>query len=169
MSDQPGLWRRLDATGIPLLLCRLVLGGLFIYMGLKKTADPVAFMKLIHLYKMTPDALWWLLNLIAVTLPWIEVLCGLLLLLGVAVRGSALTLLAMLLVFTPVVALRAIDIYTTSEIAFCGIAFDCGCGAGVVKICHKLPENISLSLLCVITILSRSTWLCLRAKLIPTR
>ena len=50
------------------------------------------------------------MNSIGAALPWFEVFCGLLLLFGVAVRGSALKLLAMLVPFTLVVLKRALAI-----------------------------------------------------------
>jgi uncharacterized membrane protein YphA (DoxX/SURF4 family) len=169
MSDQAAPLRRPEWSGIPLLVIRLALGGFFVYMGLKKAVDPVDFMKLIREYQMVPDAAWWGLNLVSVTLPWVEVVCGLLLLTGVALRGAALTLLVMLLVFTPVVAIRALGIYQASDIAFCDIEFDCGCGAGIVNICWKLPENITLMLLSLFVLASRTRRFCLRRDLIPTR
>src|SRR5438105_10241518 len=90
-------------------LVRWLLGALFIYMGLSKalhivihgedvTEGPVAFLKLVRQYDMVGNPL--LLNLIGAMLPWFEVFCGLLLLAGVAVRGTALMLLAMLVPFT---------------------------------------------------------------------
>ena len=48
MSDSPGLLRRMDRTGVPLLLARLVLGGMFIYMGVDKIQNQVLFLKLIR-------------------------------------------------------------------------------------------------------------------------
>ena len=60
----------------------------------------------------------WLLNSIAAALPWFEVFCGLLLLFGVAVRGSALMLIAMLVPFTTVVFKRALQIAVGSHIPF---------------------------------------------------
>jgi len=48
-----------------------------------------------------------LLNSIGAALPWFEVYCGVLLLAGVAVRGAALNLVAMLVPFTLIVLKRA--------------------------------------------------------------
>ena len=48
MTQEPGLWRRLDETGVPLLITRLALGGMFIYMGAGKAMEPVDFMKMIQ-------------------------------------------------------------------------------------------------------------------------
>jgi putative oxidoreductase len=166
MSEQPGLLSRVDQTGVPLLLCRLALGGLFIWMGLVKARAPGDFLKLIYQYHMIPDSAWWLLNLTAATLPWVETCCGVLLVLGVALRGTALTLMAMLAVFTPAVLIRALGIYHAKAIAFCAIKFDCGCGAGEVYICSKLAENTALFLAAVLILISRSRRFCLRPRLI---
>jgi len=127
------------------LLGRWVLGGLFVYMGLAKALHPDAFLKLLRQYELTDSS--FLLNSIAVTLPWFEVFCGLLLLAGVAVRGTALWLLLMLVPFTAVVLHRALGISSLQHIAFCAVRFDCGCGTGEVLICRKLVENSLLILL----------------------
>lgn len=163
MTDQtqPGLLRRLDDTGIPLLIIRLLLGGLFIYMGFNKAIAPTDFLKMVREYHMVPEQPPIMLNLIAATLPWIEIWCGVLLIVGVALRGSALALLAMLVGFTIVIALRALDIHNTEGIPFCAIEFDCGCGTGVEWICGKIPKNIGLCILSLIIMLSRSRKLCL--------
>src|ERR1051326_3865851 len=124
---------------------RWVLGGVFVYMGLVKAMHPVEFLKIVREYHWIENHV--LLNLVAAALPWFEVLCGLLLLAGVAVRGAALLLLAMLIPFSLAVLNRALEIQAAKAIAFCAIRFDCGCGAGEVIICHKLLENALLILL----------------------
>ena len=62
MNEPPGLLRRMDRTGVPLLLARLVLGGAFVYLGATKIQDPVAFLKLIREYQMVPASVPWLLS-----------------------------------------------------------------------------------------------------------
>jgi len=164
MTDrtQPGLLRRLDDTGVPLLIIRLVLGGLFVYMGIEKALNPIDFLKVVREYHMVPEQPPIMLNLIAAALPWIEIWCGCLLIAGVALRGSAMLLLVMLVAFTVMIALRALHIHDTQSIPFCEIEFDCGCGNGVEWICGKIPKNIGLSILSLIVLLSRSRKLCLR-------
>jgi uncharacterized membrane protein YphA (DoxX/SURF4 family) len=130
------------------LLARWLLGALFIYMGLNKALQPDDFLKLVRQYELVQTPL--LLNLIAAGLPWFEVFCGLLLVAGVAVRGSALMLVAMLVPFTAIVLHRALAIHAADGIAFCAIKFDCGCGTGEVFICRKLIENSVLTLLAVL-------------------
>jgi uncharacterized membrane protein YphA (DoxX/SURF4 family) len=129
------------------MLARWALGILFIYMGLSKALDPVGFLKLVRQYDLPFS--YWLLNSIAAGLPWFETICGLLLLLGVAVRGTALAMLVMLVPFTIVVTQRALDIASLQQLAFCSVRFDCGCGAGVVNVCSKIVENVFLALLSI--------------------
>ena len=129
---------------------RCLLGGLFLYMGLVKTQEPENFMKLVRQYDLVQTPL--LLNLIGACLPWFEAFCGLLLIAGVAVRGTALVLLAMLVPFTVLVWRHALALHSLGSIPFCAIKFDCGCGAGEVLICYKLVENAGLSALCALLI-----------------
>lgn len=124
------------------LLARWLLGATFLWLGLNKALHPVEFLKLARQYDLTQDAL--LLNSIAAALPWFEVFCGLLLLAGIAVRGTALTLAALLLPFTLLVFHRALYLHATQNIPFCAVNFDCGCGAGKEFICRKLVENFVL-------------------------
>ena len=130
---------------IAALLARLLLGALFIYMGLTKALHPVEFLKLVHQYGVTQN--YWLLNSIAALLPWFETFCGLLLLVGIAARGTALMLVIMLVPFTALVWHRALALEAARAIPFCAVKFDCGCGNGEVFICRKLAENFILTAL----------------------
>src|SRR2546422_3976141 len=66
---------------------RLVLGTIFIIASIDKIAAPDAFAASVQAYHLAPYAL---VNLIALVLPWIELLCGTFLIAGVYVRGSSL-------------------------------------------------------------------------------
>jgi uncharacterized membrane protein YphA (DoxX/SURF4 family) len=155
-------WRTIgqDVLEILTVLSRWVVGGLFVYMGLHKALHPVEFLKLVREYQMVSSP--FLLNSIAAALPWFETTCGVLLLAGVAVRGTALMLLGMLVPFTIVVLKRALAIQSVQALAFCAIKFDCGCGTGEVYICHKLVENCGLILLSAWLMAGRGRQFCLR-------
>jgi len=160
-----GLWL---ITGIAqdaaALLARWWLGCLFIYMGLHKAwPHPKYFLELVRQYDMVSNP--FLLNCIGAALPWFEVYCGALLLAGVAVRGAALNLIAMLVPFTLIVLKRALVIAATDHKAFCAVKFDCGCGAGEVLICHKVVENTVLLLLAAWLLTGRGRQLCVRYSL----
>lgn len=93
---------------------RLLLGGIFIYAGMIKAEDPVAFAGQVANYQLLPYA-W--NYLVAAILPYLEILCGLLLVLNRWVRPATLVLGTLNLVF--IVAL--------SSLIARGIDIDCGC------------------------------------------
>jgi len=148
------------------VVARWFLGFLFIYMGLQKAIHPEAFLKLVRQYDLVSSSL--VLNLIAAGLPWFEVFCGVLLVAGVAVRGAALMLLAMLIPFTIVVLRRALSIASAQALAFCAVKFDCGCGNGEVLICHKLVENCGLMVLAAWLLAGGGRRFCARFSLART-
>jgi uncharacterized membrane protein YphA (DoxX/SURF4 family) len=135
------------------LAARWILGGAFIYMGLSKALEPVDFLKLVREYDAIHHQL--ALNLIAALLPWFEVFCGVLLIVGVAIRGSALALLGLLLGFSALVFTRAWTLHDLQALPFCAVRFDCGCGNGEVLICGKLLENALLMLLSAFVVVRR--------------
>jgi hypothetical protein len=114
-------------------------------MGCSKALHPELFLKLLRQYDLTSQPV--VLNSLAACLPWFEVFCGLVLLAGVAVRGTALLVVLMLVPFTAVVLHRALGVASLQHIALCAVRFDCGCGGGEVLICRKLVENAFLILL----------------------
>jgi uncharacterized membrane protein YphA (DoxX/SURF4 family) len=131
--------RALDGVAVGV---RFALGALFVAMGLQKAMHPVEFLKQIRAYQLADIS--WALNFLAITLPWVEAFCGLLLVLGIAVRGTAVLMAGMLAPFTLAVLWRAWGIYGAGGVPFCSIKFDCGCGAGEVYICAKVVENAAL-------------------------
>jgi uncharacterized membrane protein YphA (DoxX/SURF4 family) len=147
------------------VVARWLIGALFIYMGLKKAMDPVHFLKLVRQYDLVQSPA--LLNAIGAGLPWFEAFCGVLLLTGVAVRGTALALVAMLVPFTWLVLRRALELQAQKGLSFCAVKFDCGCGAGEVYICGKLGENIVLTLLSCWLLAAKSRAWCARHTLLP--
>ena len=156
-------WSRIAADTFA-VLARWLLGAVFLYLGLNKALHPVEFLKLVRQYDLVQSSL--LLNSIAGALPWFEILCGLLLLAGVAVRGTAVMLIVMLVPFTVLVFRRALAIQSALAIPFCAVKFDCGCGTGEVFICRKLLENFLLILFSVWLLAGYGRKLCVRHTLI---
>jgi|GEM_PF-367090 len=162
--------RWLDQIEIPLIaLIRVALGGYFIYSGFEKIADPMIFLKNIHLYGMLPEEPPFFLNSVAAVLPWLEVVCGAALVIGIGIRGAAINLALMLCVFTPAILIRALAIRAESGTPFFEIAFDCGCGSGVVVTWRKLGLNGVLILASLLVLFSRSRRLCLSRLWARTR
>ena len=78
------------------LVLRWALALVFIYAGAVKIMDPNGFAEQIDNYRVLP---YILVTLMAAILPWIEVLCGLLLILGKSIKGSSLILIVLNVVF----------------------------------------------------------------------
>lgn len=110
-----------------LFLCRLLVGGCFLYAGAAKAFDPRAFAGEIAAYRLFPH----LFNLlIAATLPWIEIVTGALVLGGRKLLPAAWVLVVLEALFA-VILLSAI---------VRGLNIDCGClGAGGGR---SLPEAL---------------------------
>ena len=100
--------------GPVVILCRLVLGGVFIYASLDKIANPAEFAKAIGNYHVLPFGLE---NLLALFLPWLELLTGILLIAGIMVDGATILIISMNIVF----------IFAISQALARGISIECGC------------------------------------------
>jgi uncharacterized membrane protein YphA (DoxX/SURF4 family) len=93
---------------------QIALGAVFVAAALPKIADPPGFAKAIWNYQLAPP---WLVHPAALTLPWLELLCGLALCLGLWTRAAAAWVSALLLVF-----LAALSLNLTRH-----HPVDCGC------------------------------------------
>jgi len=94
--------------------CQVSLGVLFAAAALAKLGDLGSFATQVHNYRIVPVATE---NLLALTLPWIELIAALALILNVRARAGAVVITAMLAVFTVGV------IVAMSR----GLNFECGC------------------------------------------
>jgi len=82
---------------ITALVLRIVLGAVFVYAAWLKLRDPwQMFAMSIDSYQLLP---MWAVRVVARTLPWVELLLGILLITGFWLRASATAVSLMLLVF----------------------------------------------------------------------
>jgi uncharacterized membrane protein YphA (DoxX/SURF4 family) len=127
--------RLLDSRWISLLV-RIVLGLVFVYSSWAKIADPPGFVEMVWNYRILPG---YLINPVAIVLPWLELLAGLALISGFLRKGAALLIGVMLVVF--IVALST-DLLR-------GIAVECGCfpTAEEAKTTAELFARMKLDLL----------------------
>jgi uncharacterized membrane protein YphA (DoxX/SURF4 family) len=75
---------------------RIFLGGVFVWAAWVKIAEPQGFAAIIGNYQLLPGPL---VNPLAVLLPWLEALCGVLLIVGAWVDGSLLIVNALMVVW----------------------------------------------------------------------
>jgi putative oxidoreductase len=141
-----GLFFELNAgTGrrqLILLALRVIVAAVFIYAALQKIGRPLMFADEIEMYRVLDHGP--LLYLAAIILPWVELLCGFALLTGIFMRGSALILSAMNLVFIIVIAYRTAGIMSSEGTPLREVFFDCGCGFGPTYAWKKLIEDAVL-------------------------
>lgn len=78
------------------LIARLVVGAIFVLASYHKIMDPEAFAVSIRNYMIIPNSYS---NLLALTLPWVEMGAGLLLIAGILVKPAALLTTGMLISF----------------------------------------------------------------------
>jgi uncharacterized membrane protein YphA (DoxX/SURF4 family) len=98
------------------LAARWFLGATFIYASYSKILAPAVFAKIIYGYDLFPGLL---INLIAILLPFVELIAGLALIVGFYPRSAALIINVMLLAFILSLSINIIR----------GHEFDCGCFA----------------------------------------
>jgi len=99
----------------------------FVAAALPKIADPPAFAHMIYNYRMVPGAL---VNALALVMPWIELVVGILLIVGVWRREAALVAVLLLLVFLVAIGWNLAR----------GHPIDCGCFD--VRSAGKTPEQM---------------------------
>ena len=96
------------------LAARWILGLTFIYASFHKIISPADFAKIVYGYNLFPEIF---INLIAITLPFLELIAGLALIICVYPRSAAVIINGLLLAFIVVLAINLVR----------GHEFDCGC------------------------------------------
>jgi putative oxidoreductase len=113
-------------------LCQILIGLLFAWSGLAKLGDIQSFADQVHNFRIMPVALE---HLVAMTLPWIELVASLALVLGIRARPAAVLVTLLLAVFTLGVAQAMVR----------GLDFECGCfgtADGTTVGFKKLGQNL---------------------------
>jgi uncharacterized membrane protein YphA (DoxX/SURF4 family) len=96
------------------LIPRLFLGVTLIYASLDKIANPDQFARIVYNYRILPE---FLINIFAVTLPWIELVTGLFLIFGIFIESASLLTSFLFVVFIIAISINL----------FRGIDLNCGC------------------------------------------
>ena len=144
--------KKLLSNSYLLFFFRILLGFLFIYAGAEKISDPAGFSTSISNYKLLPI---YTVNFFAITMPWIEIVAGILLVFGIAVKENAFIINVMLIVFIVAISISLAR----------GLSIDCGCfGKGNQIGIQKLIENTLMFFAGVLLILYDSKILALKVN-----
>ena len=95
------------------LISRVILGIILIYASYSKILDPAAFSKNIHNFHIT-DNFVWVENLVALILPWLELIVGVFLIFGVFLEGATSITIGLYIFFIIILSqavLRGIDVH----------------------------------------------------------
>lgn len=100
------------------LVLRVYVGGVFIYASMYKINYPGEFAETIASYQLVP---FWAVNLMALVMPWAELVSGVLMVLGVRTRSAAAAIGGMLVMFSLAIMITLLR----------GIPIGCGCFTSV--------------------------------------
>jgi uncharacterized membrane protein YphA (DoxX/SURF4 family) len=113
-------------------VCQVAIGVLFAVAALSKLGDVKSFSAEVHNFRIVPIATE---NLVAITLPWIELVAAVALIVGIRARAGGLLVTAMLVAFTVGIIAAMIR----------GLDIECGCfgtadaqHVGVLKVLENL-------------------------------
>jgi len=125
---------------------RLVVGGAFVFAGVLKIAEPAQFAIAVSNYRVVPHEL---IHLVAILIPWIEVVAGACVLSGIWLRAGALLITSLTVIFFALI---------TSALAR-GLDIECGCFGTVGG------KNVGLQNLAIDSVLfCLAGWLAWRTK-----
>jgi uncharacterized membrane protein YphA (DoxX/SURF4 family) len=124
-------------------LAGIGMGAVFIAAGLAKIGDVGAFASQIHNFRMAPI---WSEHLLAMTLPWIELVAGLCLVFDVRRRAAGALIAALMAVF----------LVAVGQAVARDLSIECGCfgkaGASTVGL-KKMLENAGLLVVSIVATL----------------
>ena len=127
---------------------QIIAGLIFLAAALPKLADLSGFAGSVHNFHLEAVIPMAATNLLAMTIPWVELMAGLALVSGVRPRAGAFVYTALMVVFT----LGVVQALAR------GLSFDCGCfgkvGAGPIGL-KKIGENLGMIALGVIGSIER--------------
>lgn len=96
------------------LVLRLFIGYYFIYASMSKIPYPAQFAELLGEYRILP---YWSIDLLAVVVPWVELISGLFLIMGLRTRAAASVIILLFIGF---------NVFIGANVVI-GSPINCGC------------------------------------------
>ena len=102
------------------LIVRFLIGALFVYSSVPHVFNAMGLASSIYNYRLFPAPI---IGLSAAIIPWVSLLAGLSLILGVKIRAASFIVSALLVIFMSLAVISVIR----------GIDIDCGCFSGIAR------------------------------------
>ena len=118
------------------LVARIIVGTIFLIAAISKITDPAGFAKEISNYQILPD---FIINLLALILPWVEFFTSILIILGIRLISSSIILITLIIIFNIAILIAMAK----------GLNINCGCHTKVMAELigwRKVIENTILLL-----------------------
>lgn len=110
----------------------MIVGLIFVFASIDKITNPAYFAGTIQNYQILPDLF---INLVAIILPWLELICGVLLIAGIWHQSAAVIVSILTLIF----------ILAIVSVIFRGLDIECGCfGTGSSADIGRIIEDLFL-------------------------
>ena len=125
-----------NGLSIIVIIARILIGGILIYASVNKIADPGGFARAIDNYHLIPFGLE---NIMAIVLPWLELIVGICLIFGLFIDGAAFLVIVMMVIFIVAITFAILS----------GYNIECGCGLkpGELVGVQKIIENLTYLIL----------------------
>lgn len=127
-----------------IFVIRVVIGAVFIYASIDKITHLETFAKIIHNYRLLPP---YFINLLAIILPWVEMVAGICLITGFKYRGATFIILFILAIFIIALSINYAK----------GVNIICGCfstsSSSKSNLLWGIIEDVVLASGCIIILL----------------
>jgi putative oxidoreductase len=134
---------------------QLLLGIIFIISASSKIFSPEKLAIVLEAYRILPAAL---VPYAAAGVPWIELVSGTILVLGILPSAGALVIIGMNLFFIPALTYRMLFLARQLGISVFGVDFDCGCGLGENFAWVLILRDVGFLLMAAAVLLTRIRW-----------
>lgn len=137
------------------LVLRLIIGGMFVFAAWDKILHPDQFARIIYNYHQVPGQV---INVFALLLPWVEMISGILVIVGYWHKAGTFLIGGMLVMFIVALSIALAK----------GVNIECGCFSTTSKAKGPIKDLIfrdtMLLLACAVILLTKKNWLALERQ-----
>lgn len=135
---------------------QIIIGSIFIIASFSKIGDPHGLSVIIKSYGILPNSM---ATLASYVMPWVELLSGISLVLGVMPKYGAGIIFLMNIGFIPSLIYRTFVEASKNAISIFQVGFDCGCGLGENLAWVLIIRDVGFTLMAILILMEiSSSW-----------